>query len=73
MVADRQKRVELLAQQLWKAHGFPKGCYGEYYFQAGQEIAFAENLSKVSTAATLARLREQNRSSAVSAKLARST
>jgi len=73
MVSNRQKRVELLAQQLWEAHGFPKGCYGEFYYQAGQEIALAEDLSKVSTAAALARLRDQDRSSPVSAKPTRPT
>ena len=68
MDADKQKRVELIARQLWAAHGFPEGCYGEFYFQAGQEIALAEDLRKVSTPAALARLRERNRSSALSPK-----
>ena len=68
MDANKQKRVALLARQLWAAHGCPEGCYGEFYFQAGQEIALAEDLSKVSTPATLARLRERNRSPALSAK-----
>lgn len=64
MDADKRKRVEVLARQLWAAHGFPEGCYGEFYFQASQELALAEDLSKVSTKATVARLRERNRSSA---------
>jgi hypothetical protein len=64
MDASKQKRVEILARQLWAAHGFPEGCYGEFYFRARQEIALVEDLSKVSTPATLVRLREQNRSAA---------
>ncbi len=48
---NKQNRVERLAGPLWAAHGFPEGCYGEFYFQASQEIALAEDLSKVNTAA----------------------
>ena len=68
MDANKQNRVERLASQLWAAHGFPEGCYGEFYFQASQEIALAEDLSKVNTAAVLASLRERNRASALPAK-----
>jgi len=61
MHRDKPKQVELRARQLWDAHGRPPGCYGEFYFQAVQEIALADDLSKISTAACLARLREQQR------------
>jgi hypothetical protein len=68
MDAIKQKRVEVLARQLWAAHGSPEGCYGEFYFQAGQEIALVEDLAKVSTPAVLARLHEQNRAPLLSAR-----
>ena len=61
MHRDNPRQVELRASQLWDAHGRPPGCYGEFYFQAVQEIALADDLSKISTAACLARLREQRR------------
>jgi len=67
MDASKQKRVELLARRLWAAHGSPEGSYGEFYFRAGQEIALVEDLSKVSTPATLARLRERTRAPASAA------
>jgi hypothetical protein len=61
MHRENPRRVELRASQLWDAHGRPPGCYGEFYFQAVQEIALADDLSKISTAACLARLRAQRR------------
>lgn len=61
MDARKEKRVEVLARQLWAAHGSPEGCYGEFYFQAGQEIALVDDLSRVSTPAVLARLHARTR------------
>jgi hypothetical protein len=68
MDASKQKLVEILARQLWAAHGSPEGCYGEFLFQAAQEIALVEDLTKVSTPTVLARLHEQSRSPLPSAR-----
>jgi hypothetical protein len=65
MDASKQKRVEILARQFWAAYGFPKGCYDEFYFRAGREIALVEDLRRVSTRAALAHLHKQTRVSAL--------
>jgi hypothetical protein len=57
MRRDLQERARLRAGQLWAAYGRPPGCYSEFYFQAVRELALADDLTRISTEACLARLR----------------
>jgi hypothetical protein len=57
MHGDKRELAARRAGEFWAGHGRPSDGYGEFYFQAVQEIALVEELSKVSTQDCVDRLR----------------